>query len=100
MSFGIGVLNTGDSDGFVKNTARLTFGDNKSLWLSSDSYSVVKAHSFQEIEFTVGGSDSTDNVLKEWEAAVRSKKHLQFEISLNTGASDHVSKSVVLAPID
>jgi hypothetical protein len=100
ISFTIGVLNAGDSDGFVKNRAHLTFGNNKSLWLATDSYSVIKAHSYEEIKFTVGGSDSTDSVLKEWEAAVVTKKPLQFDIRLNTGASGHISKSVTLDPVD
>ncbi|HVT61600.1 MAG TPA: hypothetical protein VHR45_24780 [Thermoanaerobaculia bacterium] len=95
MSFPVGVLNAGDTDGVISNRAHLKF-NGMSLWLSSESFTNVKGHSFQEIEFTPRGSDSdTDGALDKWKEIVRSKKEQPFEMIL-TAENRTIPKSEVL----
>jgi hypothetical protein len=88
MTLTVGVLNSGDSDGVIKSRADLNFGPSKSLWLYTDpnGYVVIKAHSFQEITFRIGGSNNGDAVLTEWKDAVRKGNQLSYEIALKSGS--------------
>lgn len=52
LSFKVGVLNSGDSDGVVFDTGKVSIGG-QNFNLSSDDYKVVKSHSYEAVEFTM-----------------------------------------------
>jgi hypothetical protein len=51
LGFKIGVLNSGDSDGVIFDSGAVKFGATE-LPINSDQFTVVKAHSFETIEFS------------------------------------------------
>lgn len=84
VKFRVGVLNTGDADGIVKNRATLRV-EGKELWLSTDLYTVAKSPSFQEIEFSIPDNDQDTAALATWKKLVRDRVESLFELTLNTG---------------
>ena len=93
VDFHVGVLNNGDSDGVVFNTGKLRFaiGD---LWIYADTYTVVKAHSFEKITFHIGKEEQDPVVLAEWEKSVRSEHRLSGKILLKTDNEKYFQASL------
>jgi hypothetical protein len=87
VSFPVGVLNTGDSDGIIYNRGRLKF-EGKELWIYADAYTVVKSHSLQEVKFMVVENDQDPIAVARWQELVNSHKEAQFELILKTAAKD------------
>ncbi len=84
------MLNSGDIDGVITNRASLSFGPH-SLWLYRDDYVVVKAHSFQEIKFQVGGGND-DASLEAWKLAVIETKPLDFTVVIRSNRTYTVGR--------
>jgi len=86
--FGVGVLNSGDSDGVVVQNARLQFGDSELLPLVADAYTVIKAHSFAEVEFSLDVTRSDPTAREKWEALVLNHAQEKFSISFPAAAGN------------
>ena len=81
ISFRIGVLNSGDSDGVVSPEAELQFAGN-SIFLHSGAnrrYTVIKSHSFREIQLIVNEGGSKKDSVEKWQGLVM--KHQQEEFA-------------------
>jgi hypothetical protein len=65
ISFTFGILNDREPDGVAENRGTLRFKDG-ALLLTTDSYTVVKAHSFAEVKFSVVSSGDAQQLLKKW----------------------------------
>lgn len=95
ISFTVGIINTGDGDGFVRNRAKLKFGQ-RELWLYSEKYTVIKGHSFEEIDLKIGESDQNPTAISEFRSVVRNRKTDEYLIVLDSGAgaldkADHLT---------
>jgi hypothetical protein len=84
ISFTVGVINKGDSDGFVRNRAKLKFGQQE-LWLYSEKYTVIKGHSFDEIDLHIGESDQNEAAISEFRSAVKNARTDEYKIILDSG---------------
>jgi hypothetical protein len=82
VRFTVGVLNSGDRDGVVSNRANLIFDGGKA-WLATDKYTAIKAHSFEEIELSVGGDDDQGKSQETLKRIVVSGEELKFEMDLD-----------------
>jgi hypothetical protein len=81
-SFTVGVLNKGDSDGTVFSGATLSFAGHE-LDVYAGKYTVVKAHSFEEIEFSTGTNTvGQEKMLQQWEDAVKQGKELKYKLEI------------------
>jgi hypothetical protein len=84
VSFNIGILNAGDSDGTVPATGDLSFGESHVVirnYGGLEKYSVVKTHSFEEIPFYVDDKATTKDALDKWHAIVKSRQQESFNLS-------------------
>jgi hypothetical protein len=83
VEFLVGVLNTGDSDGVIYRAAKVVWGS-KSLPVSADTYTVVKAHSFTEITFRLE-SDADNEDLSAFRQAVVAHQEISYHVVLQSG---------------
>jgi hypothetical protein len=94
VSLKIGFLNSGGRDGVVFNNGTISFGGQQ-VNIRSESYTVVKAHSFEEIYFEVDSSMSDKASITHWEDYVKNKKELKLEISVKAG-DEFIKQSTTL----
>ncbi len=80
----IGVLNSGDSDGVVFREAKINFGDSE-LPFRSEKYTVIKSHSFEEIDFSVDTPRGTKASLDRWSGLVIKRQQEKFTITVTAG---------------
>ncbi|HKV56550.1 MAG TPA: hypothetical protein VJN94_18085 [Candidatus Binataceae bacterium] len=101
VSFRVGVLNSGDSDGVIFPSASLSFHDSK-LTLHNGSlasmmapyvapfpgvaFNVVRAHSFNEISFVLDDALTPPGAQNEWRSLVTGGVQEKFTIELKTSA--------------
>ena len=86
MTLTIGLLNKGDSDGVVSNRATLKFKGSELWMIVADSWTTVKAHSFQELVVKAGGDDDAGKSMKAWHEAITANKPFDVELTLNSNA--------------
>jgi hypothetical protein len=82
----VGVINSGDSDGVVTRTAMLRFGDSD-VRMRAEKYTVVKAHSLEEIEFNIDTRATTSGHLDRLRALIRANAQDQFSLEITTSDS-------------
>jgi hypothetical protein len=80
----VGILNTGDSEGVVFRNGRLRFLDSE-VPIIGDRYTVVKAHSLEEIRFLVDKPNAARNPIEKWESLVIKEQQQRFEVVLSDG---------------
>lgn len=93
VDFDVGVLNNGDSDGFVFNIGKLKF-DIGELWIYADTYTVVKAHSFQKITFHIGTDEQDNAILSEWKKSVINRNRLGGQVLLKTSNEKYFQRDL------
>jgi hypothetical protein len=94
VEFKVGVLNTGDSDGVIYRRAEVVWGS-KSLPVSADTYTVVKAHSFAEITFGLI-SDENNEDLRDFRQAVVADQEISYYVVLHSGKSSLTSEEGII----
>jgi hypothetical protein len=77
----VGVLNTGDSDGVISRAGALRFGDSE-VFMSAGQYTVVKAHSFAEIVYTINTAATAARHLEKLRGLVRANAQDAFEMKV------------------
>jgi hypothetical protein len=82
VTFTVGVLNSGDRDGVVSDLANLTF-EQGAVTLAADKYTAIKAHSLEEIVFSVSGDSDQGKSQAALKALVVSGQEVAFEIELD-----------------
>ncbi len=82
----VGVLNVGDSDGVIKRGGALRFGDSE-VMLHATNYTVVKAHSFAQIEFGENGAATTRAHLEKLHGLIRARGQDPFTVRIFAGES-------------
>jgi hypothetical protein len=83
--FDIGVLNTGDLDGVVGKTGKITL-QQSSFSIHSDHYTVVKAHGFETIQFsTLTSKESEQKALETWRTTLDARRDVEFQLSIQSG---------------
>ena len=93
MSFQVGVLNAGDFDGVLSKYGHLRFAGGR-ISIYAAKYTVIKAHGFEEIEFSVDdGPPNERKALDAWRLHVKSRDETPFELLLRTGAGGEVNTS-------
>ncbi len=84
LHFKIGVLNSGDSDGVVFDSGTVDFNGTV-LPLTSDDYKVIKAHSFDSIDFQMFYGEVNPEKTK-ISAIVRNQNvEIPFRVSIKAG---------------
>jgi hypothetical protein len=78
----VGVINTGDKDGVIANRARLETRDGE-LWLATDNYATVKAHSVSYIDFVIAGA-ANPRTLQAFRGRVRNGERAPITIALDS----------------
>lgn len=78
----VGVLNTGDSDGVITRGAVLNFGDSE-VFMRAERYTVVKAHSFEQIEYSINVDATAARHLEKLRGLVRAHGQDAFEMKIN-----------------
>jgi hypothetical protein len=94
VEFDIGVLNNGDADGVIFKNGALRF-DGSELWMYSETFNVVKAHSFAEIKFRIGEIEQDSNAMEAWKELVTNKKPHDFEVVLNPKKGNVTSRATL-----
>jgi hypothetical protein len=108
VTFRVGVLNSGDSDGVVFPAAKLTcqgselqlratngssyFGAAPYTAVPSSAFNVVRAHSFTEIMLEINDSVTPPDAQNSWRALVKAQSQDEFTIQLKTSGSPVTGK--------
>ena len=108
VTFRVGVLNSGDSDGVVFPSAKLTCqgselqlrATNGSPYFSavpapsvpSSAYNVVRSHSFTEILLEINDAVTPPDAQNSWRALVKAQSQDEFTIQLKTSGSPVTGK--------
>jgi hypothetical protein len=91
----IGVLNSGDSDGVVVRNGRLTVVDVE-LPVVTERYTVIEAHSFEEIRFSLDRSNAQINAMERWQNLVKGGFQERFQVTLTEGSGRVLAKEARL----
>lgn len=99
VSLQVGVLNSGGSDGVIFPEANLKFVDTSIvLHRGKDrTYTVVKSHSFEELNLTVDEGGSKKDALEKWRGLVKNHQQESFVVALK-GSSESLQISGRLPP--
>jgi hypothetical protein len=107
VSFKVGVLNSGDSDGVIFPSAKLSAHNfdvslrNTSPFVAAPwsgnfnpngSFNVIRAHSFLEVNFIVDETKTLPSAQDSWRAAVKNGTQDDYTIELKTSGSPIVGK--------
>jgi hypothetical protein len=91
VRFYVGVLNTGDADGVVFPDAMLNVIESKVALVRKNSpddadgtYTVVRAHSFEELTFEVNDAKTEKGVLDRWRGLIQKEAQEKFSIALKS----------------
>jgi hypothetical protein len=94
VEFKVGVLNTGDSDGVIYRDAKVVWGS-RSLPVSADTYTVVKAHSFNEITFGLGSDENSED-LRAFRQAVIAHQEVSCYVVLLSGKTSVTCEKCII----
>lgn len=99
VSFRVGVLNSGDSDGVVFPRATLEFaGTEVALHKGEDrTYTVIRSHSFRELNLVINEGESKKDSLEKWVGLVMNHQQESFDVVLG-GSSERLRASGRLSP--
>jgi hypothetical protein len=93
--FRVGILNSGHSDGVIKSRAILRFGGNQMVELAALEYTVIKAHSFGSITFSVVGDAGAPGSWEALNQIVATKGEMKVDIQLKSGSDTVVGKGAL-----
>lgn len=93
VTFNVGVLNYGDSDGVVFPNGKLYFSDSslvlRKVAMDEERYDVIKAHSFKNISFTIDLDKSTKEAVKVWNSLATNYSQEKYEIVIKSLHEEH-----------
>lgn len=84
IAFKVGVLNSGDSDGVVFSTGKVSIGA-RTFNLNTDDYKVVKAHSFESVEFEMFYGEMDAEKRKISEIVQHQSTDMPYHIEVKSG---------------
>lgn len=77
----VGVLNSGDRDGVLTRGGELLFGDSE-VYMRALNYTVVKAHSFETVEYRINIDATAARDLERLRSLVRARGQDSFEMKV------------------
>lgn len=84
----VGVQNYGDTDGVIHPEASISLPSGYEIALVKDietfqeEYTVIKAHSFEKLEYVVNTGMTTQNSMNEWKTSLINKVPLEYKFNL------------------
>jgi hypothetical protein len=90
VQFLVGVLNSGDSEGVIIRKGFLRFLETE-IPILTERYTVVKAHSIEEIPFSLDRAKAEPDAIKSWEKLVKSNTQERFKIAVSDGEKEFVT---------
>lgn len=90
VTFNVGVLNYGDSDGVIFPTGELNFAGTSLVLkkLAEERFDVIGAHSFKNISFAIDLDKSTQGAVKKWDSLVTNYSQERYTIVIKTIRQD------------